>query len=188
MVGGIEQGWLVAARRCESPNCGERPDVDDIDLLVIHNISLPPGEYGGDYIQQFFCNRLDCDSHSYFDQLRELQVSAHLLVRRDGEVIQFVPFHMRAWHAGESCYEGRRNCNDFSIGIELEGCDHEAYTDQQYQCLAQVSLLLLRTYPRLRRDRVTGHSDIAPGRKTDPGVAFDWQHYRTMITGDGKIR
>jgi AmpD protein len=187
MTACIDAGWLVTARRCESPNCGDRPDPADIDLLVIHNISLPPGEYGGDCIAEFFCNRLDFEGHPYFETLRELQVSAHLLVRRDGGIEQYVPFHRRAWHAGQSCYQGRENCNDFSIGIELEGCDDEAYTEAQYQSLAEVSGQLFVHYPKLSANRVCGHSDIAPGRKTDPGPAFDWIYYRALITGGSEL-
>ena len=177
----VESGWLSGASRCPSPNCNERPDRDDISLLVIHNISLPPGQYGTGCVEEFFCNRLDCDAHPYFENLRDLEVSAHLLVERDGSVTQFVEFERRAWHAGASRFEGRENCNDFSIGIELEGCDSEAYTDAQYASLATITGEIMRNYPAITRDRITGHSDIAPGRKTDPGPAFDWERLRRLV-------
>ena len=161
----------------ESPNCSARPDNEEISLLVIHNISLPPGEFGTDCIEQLFCNKLDCDAHPFFDSLRDLRVSSHLLIKRSGEITQFVPFNMKAWHAGESEYKGRNNCNEFSIGIELEGTDFEAFTDVQYQKLSEVAGLLLDNYQGLTRDRIVGHSDIAPHRKTDPGPFFDWQRF-----------
>jgi len=178
---GIVEGWLQGAQRCESPNCNERPERRDISLLVIHNISLPPGEYGSGCVQAFFCNRLDCDSHPAFDEIRDLQVSAHVLIERDGALTQFVNFERRAWHAGVSCFDGRENCNDFSIGIELEGCDTEAYTGAQYQRLATVTGDIMQAYPAITRERIVGHSDIAPGRKSDPGPAFDWPLYRALL-------
>jgi AmpD protein len=155
-------------------------------LLVIHNISLPPRCYGGDCIERFFTNRLDWDEHPFFEEIRDVQVSAHLLIQRAGEVVQFVNFAERAWHAGESCFEGRANCNDFSIGIELEGSDDEPYTDAQYATLTAVTTLLLTHYPALAAHRIVGHSDIAPGRKTDPGPAFDWQRYRQLLAERGR--
>ena len=176
-------GWLEVAARCPSPNCNPRPEPGDISLLVIHNISLPPGQYGTGCVQQFFCNRLDCDAHPYFDEIRDMEVSSHLLIERDGSLTQFVSFEERAWHAGVSEFCGRDNCNDFSIGIELEGCDTEAYTDAQYKSLTAVTGEIMRTYPAITRDRITGHSDIAPGRKTDPGPAFDWERFLTMLAG-----
>jgi AmpD protein len=176
-------GWLPGVERCPSPNCNARPDPVDISLLVIHNISLPPGEFGGACIREFFCNQLDCSRHPYFEQLRDMQVSAHLLIERDGNVVQFVPFELRAWHAGESCFDGCTNCNDFSIGIELEGTDDDAYTEAQYTSLARVSHTIMQHYPAITAQRITGHSDIAPGRKTDPGPAFDWAHYRSLLQG-----
>ena len=151
---------------------------------MIHNISLPPGCYGGYYIERFFTNRLDCNEHPFFEQIRGMQVSAHLLIPRTGAVVQFVSFNDRAWHAGQSCYAGRDNCNDFSIGIELEGCDDEPYSDVQYTVLTSVTALLLAHYPHLSADRIVGHSDIAPGRKTDPGPAFDWVRYRQQLQSD----
>jgi AmpD protein len=177
----LEQGWLREARRVPSPNFGSRPDACDPQLLVIHNISLPPGCYGGGYIERFFTNRLDWDEHPYFDEIRGVEVSAHLLIQRSGEVLQFVSFDERAWHAGESCFESRANCNDFSIGIELEGTDHDPYTDTQYVALAAVTKALLTAYPQMSANKLVGHSDIAPGRKTDPGPAFDWHGYRAQL-------
>ena len=176
-----DEGWLTGARRVVSPNCDERPDDADITLMVVHGISLPPGEYGGDWIDDLFCNRLDPDAHPYFREIAGLRVSSHLLIRRDGEIIQYVPFSRRAWHAGDSCFEGRSACNDFSIGIELEGQDTEPYTDRQYEQLAAVMQALVAAYPGLSLDRVAGHCDIAPGRKTDPGPAFDWQQLQTRL-------
>lgn len=158
----------------DSPNCDDRPDPADINLLVVHCISLPPGEYDNLYIDQLFCNQLNGDEHSYFKNIFELKVSAHLLIKRDGRCVQYVQFNRRAWHAGISSYQGREKCNDYSIGIELEGTEHTPYTDQQYYCLAEVIKALLKNYPALSKQRITGHSDIAPGRKTDPGASFDW--------------
>ena len=177
----INEGWVAQARKVPSPNFGHRPAHYPTDLLVIHNISLPPGQYGGQAIEQFFCNALDCDEHAYFAEIRGMQVSSHLLVRRDGELLQFVSFSDRAWHAGRSTYRGRTECNDFSIGIELEGTDNDTYTEQQYQVLAEVTSALLGEYPMMDRNRIVGHSDIAPGRKSDPGPAFDWQRYRLAL-------
>lgn len=165
---------LLEARQVPSPNCDARPDGSEVSLVIIHGISLPPGHYGGPEIDQLFTNRLDAGAHPYFATIAGLRVSSHLLIRRDGELVQYVPFSLRAWHAGESCYEGCSACNDFSIGIELEGLDHEPYTASQYEQLAAVLQALIRTFPRLSAGRVTGHSDVAPGRKTDPGPSFDW--------------
>lgn len=174
----VRDGWLEGVRQLRSPNFGERPGGCEPDLLVIHNISLPPGCYGGDAIERFFTNCLDWDAHPYYREIRGMEVSSHLLLRRDGKLVQFVSFNDRAWHAGASCFDGRDNCNDFSIGIELEGTDDEPYTDAQYAVLADVSAALLAAFPGLEECRITGHSDIAPGRKTDPGPAFDWRRYR----------
>lgn len=157
-----------------SPNCDDRPDIDDISLIVIHGISLPPGEFGGPYIEQFFTNRLNSEQHPFFTEIKDMRVSSHALIRRDGELIQFVPFEKRAWHAGQSSYQGRERCNDFSIGIELEGTDEDKYTDQQYATLADLIASILLVYPNTSQERIVGHSDIAPGRKTDPGPGFDW--------------
>ena len=180
---GVSQGWLEGAQRCPSPNCNDRPGGEEISLLVIHNISLPPGEFGGANVRDFFCNALDCDAHPYFDQLRDMQVSAHLLIDRDGQLTQFVSFDDRAWHAGQSCFGGRDDCNDYSIGIELEGTDEEAYTDSQYRSLAQVTGALMVAYPAISPERIAGHCELSPGRKTDPGAAFDWALYRKLISG-----
>lgn len=177
----VEQGWLRPARIVPSPNFGSRPDGAVPDLLVIHNISLPPGEYGSDCVARLFTNCLDWDAHPFFAEIRGLEVSSHLLIRRCGEVLQFVNFDERAWHAGRSTYEGRDNCNDFSIGIELEGSDDTPYTDAQYRELAAVTDCLLASYPSLSARRIAGHCDIAPGRKTDPGPAFDWPRYRQLL-------
>ena len=171
----------MGARRAPSPNCEPRPEGSKPDLLVIHNISLPPGEFGGDAIEELFCNCLDWESHPYYREIRGLRVSAHLLIRRDGEPVQFVSFEERAWHAGQSCFDGRENCNDFSIGIELEGTDELPYTDRQYEMLADITSALLSAYPDMSSTRIAGHSDIAPGRKTDPGPAFDWPRYRNAL-------
>jgi AmpD protein len=179
-----DEGWLDEARRVPSPNCDARPAGADITLMVVHGISLPPGEYGGGWIDDLFCNRLDPQAHPYFREISGLQVSSHLLIRRDGELVQYVPFSKRAWHAGDSCFDGRDACNDFSVGIELEGQDTEAYTDRQYEQLAAVMQVLVATYPGLALDRVAGHSDISPGRKTDPGPAFDWQLLQARLGGD----
>ena len=177
-----QDGWLEGVRHVASPNVDARPEEAKINLLVIHNISLPPGEYGGPYIEQLFCNQLDPETHPYFMEIAHLKVSSHLLIRRDGEVIQFVPFHQRAWHAGESSFCGQSRCNDFSIGIELEGTDDQPFTDAQYEALAEVSRVILQAYPEITHERIAGHSDIAPGRKTDPGEAFDWTRYRQKLS------
>ena len=173
----VTQGWLADARRVPSPNFGPRPEGCVAELLVVHNISLPPGDYSGHCVEQLFTNCLDWDAHPYFDSIRGLEVSSHLLIRRCGELVQFVSCDDRAWHAGESCYAGRDNCNDFSIGIELEGTDEEPYRPEQYEVLVAVTRALLAAYPQLSPARIAGHSDIAPGRKTDPGPAFDWSRY-----------
>jgi AmpD protein len=170
----VESGVLASARQRNSPNQDARPAGVDVDLVVLHGISLPPGEFGGCAIEQLFCKQLDWDSHAYFQQIRGLEVSSHILIRRDGEVLQFVPFVARAWHAGASCFRGRAQCNDRSIGIELEGTDDIPYDDRQYAALINLLAALLRAYPALSARRIAAHSDIAPGRKTDPGPAFDW--------------
>ena len=173
-------GWCRQALCEPSPNCDPRPADGPIDLLVIHNISLPPGEFGGPYIADLFGNRLDFDAHPYFDQLRQLRVSAHFLIRRDGTLMQFVSANDRAWHAGLSSFGGRERCNDFSIGIELEGSDFEPFTQLQYTTLAALTQALRARY---HLTDVTGHEHIAPGRKTDPGPFFDWRRYRTLVVG-----
>jgi N-acetyl-anhydromuramoyl-L-alanine amidase len=170
-------GWLPGAQYHPSPNCDQRPIDTPIDLLVIHNISLPPGEFGGDWIDDFFLNRLDPKAHPYFTTIAAVCVSAHLLIGRDGRLIQYVPCELRAWHAGTSSFMGRERCNDYSIGIELEGTDTAPYTAEQYQTLADCTRWLRGRYPGITPERIAGHSDIAPGRKTDPGPAFDWGRY-----------
>lgn len=177
----IRDGWLLDARRVESPNQDERPAGMQPELIVIHGISLPPGEYGGPWIDDLFCNRLDPGAHPYFADIAGLRVSSHVLIRRDGEIVQYVPFHARAWHAGQSSYGGRAQCNDFSIGIELEGCDDQPYTDGQYERLGELVAGLLHSYPGLSTQHIAGHSDIAPGRKTDPGEQFAWSRLQACI-------
>jgi AmpD protein len=172
-------GWCDAAQSVRSPNFDIRPQAADIDLLVIHNISLPPGQFGGPFIPALFTNSLDCDAHPYFDQLRTMRVSAHFLIRRDGMLMQFVSANDRAWHAGLSSFGGRPRCNDFSIGIELEGTDVEPFADIQYATLAALTLGLQARYPLTD---VAGHEHIAPGRKTDPGPCFDWGRYRQLVS------
>lgn len=172
---------LRGIRQLESPNFDERPAGCVPELIVIHGISLPPGCYGGSAIDRLFTNCLDPAEHPYFLEIAGLRVSSHLLIRRDGELIQYVPFDKRAWHAGESCFNGRFACNDFSIGVELEGQDEEPYTPVQYERLAAVTETLVRTYPGLSSQAIAGHSDIAPGRKTDPGPAFDWAMFRSRL-------
>ncbi|MBI5006384.1 MAG: 1,6-anhydro-N-acetylmuramyl-L-alanine amidase AmpD [Nitrosomonadales bacterium] len=168
-------GWLSGVRRVASPNHDARPSYTPIDLLVIHNISLPPNEYGGNAIERFFTNVLDHSEHPYFEQLKGVRVSSHFLIRRDGRLIQFVPCNKRAWHAGVSSWGGRQRCNDFSIGIELEGSDFEPFSERQYLTLVRLTRRLKRMFPI--RD-IVGHSDIAPDRKTDPGPFFDWNKIR----------
>lgn len=177
----IENGWLNEARRVLSPNRDARPEGAAPELLVIHGISLPPGEFGGPWIEALFRNRLPASQHPYFAAIADLRVSAHALIRREGEILQFVPFHDRAWHAGDSCFGDRRQCNDFSVGIELEGADDVPYTETQYLRLALLARTLMRHYPGITRDRIVGHSDIAPGRKTDPGPAFDWTEFHRRL-------
>lgn len=171
-------GWLTGVRRIRSPNCDRRPSGATIDLLVIHNISLPPGEFSGDGIVRLFTNSLDIKAHPYYGQLDGLKVSAHFLIRRDGSITQFVSCRQRAWHAGASSWAGRERCNDFSVGVELEGTDAEPFAAVQYQVLARLARRLRRVYPL--RD-IVGHSDIAPGRKTDPGPHFDWQRFFDLL-------
>ncbi len=172
---GVDAGWLPGAQQILSPNCDERPPDEVVRLVVIHAISLPPGEFGGPGIVDLFTNRLDPEAHPYFRQISGLRVSSHFLVRRDGTLIQFVPCSQRAWHAGVSSWMGRPGCNDFSIGIELEGCDQLAFEDAQYLSLNRLLAELRCRYPI---EALAGHSDIAPGRKTDPGPLFDWHRVR----------
>lgn len=170
-----DEGWLSDVRRVASPNCDERPAAEAVRLVVIHAISLPPDEFGGQGIVELFTNCLDPRAHPYYCEIQDLRVSAHFLVRRDGEVIQFVPCSRRAWHAGVSNWRGHERCNDFSIGIELEGCDRVAFEDAQYLALKRLLAELRRRYPI---EAVVGHNEIAPGRKTDPGPCFDWERVR----------
>ncbi len=174
-------GVIPQARLLLSPNFDLRPDPNDISLLVIHNISLPPGKFGGNEIADFFCNQLDSSQHPFFSEIKEMKVSAHLLIDRKGELSQFVPLHKRAWHAGQSCFLGREQCNDFAIGIELEGSDNTPYTQEQYRVLADVTHLIMQHYPAITCERITGHESISPERKTDPGPAFDWSRYRKSL-------
>lgn len=182
-LGPISDGWLSSpnVRRCPSPNYNERPDSEEVSLLVIHNISLPPGEFQNGCIERFFTNCLCAGDHPYFATIADLQVSAHCLIQRDGAVIQFVPFHLRAWHAGQSEFRGRKNCNDYSVGVELEGADDVPYTDEQYEVLSCLTRELMISYPAIEVGRIVGHADIAPQRKTDPGPAFDWSRYHGRL-------
>jgi len=172
------KGVIEGIRFIASPNCDERPAGAMIDLLVIHAISLPPGEFGGDGVLDLFTNRLDASAHPYYAGISGLRVSAHFLIRRSGECLQFVPCSLRAWHAGASCWRDRDRCNDFSIGIELEGDDDTPFEDVQYDCLATLTRLLRSHYPIAE---IVGHAEIAPGRKTDPGPRFDWGRYRASL-------
>ena len=165
----------------ESPNFNDRPVDEDISLLVIHSISLPPKKYNTDHIERFFLNELDFSSHNFYKNIDGMKVSAHVLIKRNGEVIQFVPFNKRAWHAGVSSYKGKNDCNDFSIGIELEGSDDDIFEDIQYEQLSLITSLLIVEYDLITKDNIKGHSDIAPERKTDPGVLFDWDRYLTNV-------
>ena len=174
-------GWFADARPVVSPNANERPPGTAVDLLVIHNISLPPEQYGGHEVEQFFCNRLDPHGHPYFQTIAGLKVSAHLFIRRCGELVQFVSVDRRAWHAGRSRFGARDNCNDFAVGIELEGSDHCSYTDVQYRRLVGCCRALMARFPGIGPDRIVGHADIAPARKTDPGPAFDWPRLRAAL-------
>ncbi|MFP3516836.1 1,6-anhydro-N-acetylmuramyl-L-alanine amidase AmpD [Pseudomonas sp. SIMBA_077] len=178
-------GWCQGVRHCPSPNFNARPD-GEISLLVIHNISLPPSQFGTGKVQEFFQNQLDATEHPYFEGIQDLKVSAHFLIERDGKITQFVSCLDRAWHAGVSRFEGREGCNDFSLGIELEGTDELPFTDAQYAALLALSSQLRAAYPAITPSRICGHSDIAPGRKTDPGPAFEWMRFRDALrhTGD----
>lgn len=177
----IHDGWLNNVTHIPSPHHDQRPDGVTPSLLVIHNISLPPGQFGGPYINQLFTGTLNPQEHPFFDEIKHLRVSAHCLIRRDGSIIQYVPFHLRAWHAGQSSYQGKEKCNDFSIGIELEGTDFEPFTESQYQSLAILTQQLITQYPLIAHN-ITGHSNIAPLRKTDPGPFFDWQYYNGLLS------
>lgn len=175
------QGLLENANQLSSPNCDDRPEHSPPSLIVIHNISLPPGEFGGNGINELFTNCLNPDDHPFYAEICHLKVASHLLIRRDGEIIQYVPFHLRAFHAGVSCFNGRTNCNDFSIGIEMEGSDYVEFTATQYKRLIAVIKVLCAAYPDLSYRNITGHQHIAPGRKTDPGPFFDWQRLSSAL-------
>ena len=176
----IESGWLTDVERQPSPHFDERETLEAISLLVIHNISLPPGKFGGSYITDLFLGQLNKEADPFFEHIYQLRVSAHCLIRRDGHVVQYVAFDKRAWHAGVSNFQGREKCNDFSIGIELEGTDDIPYTGEQYQKLSEITALIQRHYPSIDNN-IVGHCDIAPGRKSDPGPSFDWKRYRQAI-------
>lgn len=178
--------WLQGVRRVLSPNHDERPAGTEIELLVIHGISLPPGEFGGGYIDQLFTNTLSPGDHPYFSGIAKLQLSSHVLINRKGEVTQYVPFTRRAWHAGESEFQGRMQCNNFSIGIELEGCDDQPYTEKQYDTLTSLTLALRRHWPAIENDHIVGHCHISPERKTDPGPLFDWPYYFKLLDKSDK--
>lgn len=173
-----QQGWHSQAQRIESPNFGPRPANTCIDLIVIHSISLPPGQYGGDAVQRLFTNQLDWDAHPYFQTIRGIEVSAHFFIRRDGTMLQFVSCDQRAWHAGKSFYRGRADCNNDSIGIELEGLEGELFEDAQYQCLAHLCQSIKEHYPIAH---LAGHEHVAPGRKNDPGSGFDWSQLKCLL-------
>lgn len=189
----LKDGWFTGGgvRRQDSPNCDARPfsrvdmavaDTDaDVSLLVIHNISLPPGQFGGCYVDQLFTNCLNPADHEFFASIFNVRVSAHLFIDRQGQVTQYVSLQDRAWHAGKSIFRGRESCNDFSIGIELEGTDEQPYDDIQYQRLAELTRQIMQAYPQINAEHIVGHCDIAPDRKTDPGASFDWQRYRRLI-------
>jgi AmpD protein len=181
MVCDRQTGIVQGARQVCSPNCDARPVAVEPELILLHGISLPPREFGGPWIEQLFTNRLSADAHPYFAQLNELRVSAHFLIRRDGELVQYVPTTKRAWHAGDSCFDGRDACNDYSIGIELEGADDVAYEDAQYAALAELVAALRAAVPSLATGYLAGHCDVAPGRKTDPGPAFDWAQLQALL-------
>ncbi len=182
----IDNHWLNNVRHIQSPNCDERIDENDISLIVIHCISLPPGQFGTHFIDQLFTNCLDPEEHPYFKEIHNLKVSAHVLINRNGKITQYVPFNGRAWHAGQSSYNGRACCNDFSIGIELEGTESGFYTNNQYKQLSDFTKLLLKNYANLSANHITGHSDIAPERKQDPGAGFDWDYYRSLLARKAK--
>jgi AmpD protein len=175
-------GLLSSAQYLSSPHFNQRPESIAVDMIVVHGISLPAGVFGAGHIEPFFCGHLDENAHPDFANLKDMKVSAHLLIDRQGRITQFVPFHLRAWHAGESAFAGRLGCNDFSIGIELEGTDDLPYEIAQYEQLAKVIHVLKSAYPNITRERIVGHSDIAPGRKTDPGLSFDWRYLDCLLT------
>jgi len=177
-----DDGWIPAARRCCSPNCDARPEGVVVNTLVIHAISLPPDKFGDDYISDLFTNRLNSNDHPYFEEISEFKVSSHLLINRKGVLTQYVPVIDRAWHAGLSVFRGVEQVNDFSIGLELEGCDSQPFEEDQYHALVKLTKAIQRRFPTITMDRIVGHADIAPGRKTDPGPCFDWLRFRKAMT------
>ena len=181
----VVSGTVKEAVQCPSPNFNERPIGEVVSLLVLHNISLPPRQFGGGYVERFFQNKLPVDEHPYFETIKDLTVSAHLFISREGQVTQFVNLDKRAWHAGRSEFLGREQCNDYAIGIELEGADDILYTEQQYLSLDALTSAICEAYPEITSERITGHSDIAPERKTDPGGAFDWARFRAGLSTEG---
>lgn len=177
----IQNGCLVHQKQVPSPYFSPRPNENDISLLVIHYISLPPEQFGGNFIDLFFQGKLDPTLHPYFEEIKDLRVSAHCLINRKGEITQYVNFNDMAWHAGVSCFEGRDKCNEYAIGIELEGSNNQPFTNAQYQSLAKLTQAIQQSYPQITDERITGHSHIAPGRKIDPGQYFDWAYYRNLL-------
>ncbi|MCG7498162.1 1,6-anhydro-N-acetylmuramyl-L-alanine amidase AmpD [Vibrio sp. Of7-15] len=176
-----EKSWLDKAKHVPSPFFDYRPENTPVSLLVVHNISLPPGQFGGPYIEQLFTGKLNPQDHAFFEGICKLRVSAHCLIRRDGSIVQFVPFCARAWHAGVSQFADKPGCNDYSVGIEMEGTDFVAYTKEQYHALVKVTVALMEKYPEITLERITGHQYIAPSRKTDPGLSFDWRYYHSLL-------
>ena len=177
----IENHILEEVKISLSPNYDLRPDKSNISLIVLHSISLPPTIFGNNYVEDFFCNKLNPVNDDYLNTIKDMKVSSHLFVKRTGEIIQFVPFDKRAWHAGKSSYDNVENCNDYSIGIELEGNEIDPYTDEQYFSLIKATRELIKFYPRVNSQNIVGHSDIAPDRKTDPGKSFDWKRYLSNL-------
>tara|TARA_B100000900_G_scaffold29880_1_gene22745 strand:- start:1534 stop:2073 length:540 start_codon:yes stop_codon:yes gene_type:complete len=177
----IENHIFKNIKFLQSPNFNQRPKNSIISLIVIHSISLPPNVYGNEYVEDFFMNKLKISDHDYFDEIKDLKVSSHIYIKRTGEIIQFVPFNMRAWHAGDSSYRGVNDCNNYSIGIELEGADDDNFSNNQYEKLIQISKLIIKNYPQINKDKIVGHSEISPGRKTDPGYKFEWNRYLNAL-------
>ena len=177
----IEEVLFKEIKYLESPNFNDRPDQERVSLIVIHSISLPPNSYAGTYVEDFFLNRLNIKEHEYFERIKDLKVSPHLYIKRDGQIIQFVPLNKRAWHAGKSSYMGVADCNNYSIGIELEGSDKDIFEEAQYKSLCEVTSIILKEYNSIDKENIKAHSDVAPGRKTDPGNLFDWDRYLNNV-------
>ena len=173
----LKNGSLIRQKQVPSPHFNPRPNINDISLLVIHYISLPPEQFGEHFIDDFFQGKLDPKIHPYFEEIHQMRVSAHCLIERDGRITQYVNFNQRAWHAGLSSFQGREKCNDFAIGIELEGSNEQPFTNEQYLALQELTNLIMKSYPKITKERIVGHCDISPGRKIDPGQYFDWEHY-----------